>query len=115
MKYIKIPGLLAVAAAALLVFAGTASATAHTSPAGTTYTAIIKATSSNTVLHGAFTSVSCATSSFEGKVEAHGATAVSCRNSGRGFCRCKNGEVTVRKAVHRDADGNEIGFGGAPT
>lgn len=43
MKYVKMLGLLAVAAAALMAFAGTASATTITSPEGTKYTGTLKA------------------------------------------------------------------------
>jgi hypothetical protein len=71
MKYVKMLGLLAVAAAALMAFAGTASATTLTSPAGETPT--IMATSINTALHGPFTTVACSHSEVEGKVESHGA------------------------------------------
>lgn len=47
MKYVKILGLLAVAAAALMAFAASASATTITSPTGTPYTGEIHATSEN--------------------------------------------------------------------
>jgi hypothetical protein len=74
MKYVKMLGLLAVAAAALMAFAGTASATVLTSPAGTTYTGTIKAESVGaTSLHGPFTTVSCTNSTVEGTVSQHGA------------------------------------------
>ena len=71
MKYIKMLGLLAVAAAALMAFAGSASATEITSSTGKTPT--IKATSTNTALDGAFTTVTCGHSEVGGTVEAHGA------------------------------------------
>jgi hypothetical protein len=73
MKYIKMLGLLSIATVALLAFAGAASATTLTSPAGTTYTGTIKAESSNSSIHGSFITVSCGKSTFEGKVEQHGA------------------------------------------
>jgi hypothetical protein len=75
MKYAKMLGLLAIAAAALMAFAGVASATTLTSPAGTTYTSTIKAASEGkTTLHNASlgVSVSCEESNVEGKVESHG-------------------------------------------
>ena len=72
MKYVKMLGLLAVAAAALMAFTGTAAATQVTSPAGTLYTGKITATSSNSELHGAFISVSCTSSHVEGDVDSHG-------------------------------------------
>ena len=75
MKYAKMLGLLAVAAAALLAFAGVASATTLTSPPGTTYTSSIKAASEGTTtLHNATlgVSVSCTASTVEGTVAQHG-------------------------------------------
>ncbi|HEX5988906.1 MAG TPA: hypothetical protein VFY75_01665 [Solirubrobacterales bacterium] len=72
MKYVKMLGLLAVAAAALMAFAGTASATYLTSPAGTTYTGTIHAKSEGTTtLHGEAFAVSCAASTVSGSVEFH--------------------------------------------
>jgi hypothetical protein len=74
MKYVKMLGLLAVAAAALMAFAGTASATLLTSPTGTSYTDKIVAKSEghakllNTELG---TTIECE-STVEGKIESHG-------------------------------------------
>ncbi len=73
MKYLKMLGLLAVAAAALMAFAGSAAATVATSPKGTVYTGKYVATSSNSELHGSFVTVKCGHSLVEGKVEQHGA------------------------------------------
>lgn len=67
MKYVKMLGLLAVAAAALMAFVGTASATV-TSPAGTKYTGNIHSTSINTSLDGSV-KVSCLHSTVVGYVE----------------------------------------------
>jgi hypothetical protein len=72
MKYVKILGLLAVAAAALMAIAGTASATTVTSSNGTTPT--IEAESSNGELHGAFITVKCTESKVKGSVESHGSS-----------------------------------------
>ncbi|HEX5990298.1 MAG TPA: hypothetical protein VFY75_08815 [Solirubrobacterales bacterium] len=72
MKYVKMLGLLAVAAAALMAFAGTASATQLTSPAGTNYTGEIKASAGLTELHGEAFSVNCKTSQVAGTVSQHG-------------------------------------------
>ena len=71
MKYVKMLGLLAVAAAALMAFAGTASATTFTSNEGETPS--LAATSTNSKLDGAFVTVECSHSEAKGKVEAHGA------------------------------------------
>ncbi len=59
----------------VLAFAGTASATALTSPEGTTYTGEIVATSTNTELDGAFVSVKCGHSKTEGSIGGHGSEA----------------------------------------
>jgi len=76
MRYVKILGLAAMALAALMAMAGTASATTITSPKGTTYTSTIKAENVGTVtltsVFGGFGAVSCNKSTVEGKVEAHG-------------------------------------------
>jgi hypothetical protein len=75
MKYVKMLGLLAVAAAALMAFAGTASATSITSNEGTTPT--INASAGKTELHPgsgtSFLTVSCNKSTVKGAVEQHGA------------------------------------------
>lgn len=77
MKYAKILGLAAMAIAAMMAFAGTASATILTSPSGTTYTSTIKSSSTNTELVGelgTFSTIKCTSSTVEGKVESHGAS-----------------------------------------
>jgi hypothetical protein len=71
MKYIKMLGLLAVAAASLMALAGSATAASVTSSAGTTPN--IVATSTNSKLDGSFVTVECSHSSVEGNVETHGA------------------------------------------
>lgn len=73
MKHLKILGLLAVAAAAMMAFAATASATTITAPANTLYTSTISATNSGSLtLHGP-ADVTCNKSTVTGKVEKHGA------------------------------------------
>ena len=76
MKYVKILGLAAMALAALMAMAGTASATTITSPKGTTYTGTIKAENEGSVtltsVFGGFGAVHCNKSIVEGKVEKHG-------------------------------------------
>jgi hypothetical protein len=112
MKYAKMLGLLAVAAAALMAFAGTASATQLTAPSGTVYTGTIKAASEGTTsLHGPFTTVSCTASTVEGSVAKHGAgVTVSGSISKLTFTGC-NFPVTVLKAgsleVHNIAGTND--------
>lgn len=74
MKYAKILGLAALALAALMAFAGTASATTLTSPSGTVYTGEIKSESEgSTSLKSSFIgTVTCSGSTVKGKVESHG-------------------------------------------
>lgn len=96
MKYAKMLGLLAVAAAALMAFAGVASASTLTSPAGTTYTSTINASAGTTELHGLFTSVSCTGSTVSGKVEQHGAKNAGGKVSKLTFSGCSD-PVTVGK------------------
>ncbi len=70
MKYIKILGLLAVAAAAMMAFAGSASATTVTSNDGTTPT-IEASAEGHAVLHNPIAKIECA-STVKGAVESHG-------------------------------------------
>ncbi|HEY6732055.1 MAG TPA: hypothetical protein VI039_13650 [Solirubrobacterales bacterium] len=73
MKYAKMLALLAVAAVAAMAFAATASATTVTSPKGTAYTGVIKATNEGSLtLHGVV-DITCNHSEVEGSVESHGA------------------------------------------
>ena len=75
MKYVKILGLLAVAAAALMAFAGTASATTvATSTGGAAATPTIHAVNEggHVKLANPIANIECA-STVEGKVESHGA------------------------------------------
>ena len=72
MKYVKILGLLAVAAAAMMAFAGSASATTLTSPKGVTYTGpIIAEAEGHAILHNPAAKIECA-STVHGNVEKHG-------------------------------------------
>jgi hypothetical protein len=72
MKYVKILGLLAVAAAAVMAFAGTASATTITSPSGTLYTGkIVAEAEGHAVLDNPIAKIECA-SKVEGTVASHG-------------------------------------------
>jgi hypothetical protein len=110
MKYAKMLGLLAVAAAALMAFAGFASASVVTSPAGTTYTGELKAETENghAILHSenaptAFT-VECG-GTVTGKVEKHGSGVTPGGNiSSLVFNNCTNGAtVVVNKAGSLEA------------
>lgn len=76
MKYVKMLGLLAVAAAAAMALATTASATSLTSPEGTTYTGkiVAEAQGGGIVTHNAAETFTCQKSVAEGTIEAHGSS-----------------------------------------
>jgi hypothetical protein len=97
MKYVKVLGLLAVAAAAMMAFAATASATTLTSPTGTVYTGAIHATSEgHAILQNPIAKIECA-STVEGSIEQHGAgKTVKGNISNLSFTGCTNDwHVTV--------------------
>lgn len=95
MKYVKILGLLAVAAAAPMAFVGTASATELTSSVGSTPT--IQATSTNVAIDGPWVTIKCLKSQFEAQIESHGAgVPASGKLSTLHFTEC-NYPVTVNK------------------
>lgn len=98
MKYVKMLGLLAVAAAALMAFTGTASATTATSPKGTVYTGTYRAEAEGeTTLHGPAT-ITCNKSTVEGKVEQHGSGVTTTgKVSSLTFTECGANHVTVLK------------------
>ncbi|HEY6730713.1 MAG TPA: hypothetical protein VI039_06780 [Solirubrobacterales bacterium] len=72
MKYVKMLGLLAVAATALMAFAATASATTVTSPAGSPYTGTIEATNEGTLTLVGVATVNCDHSYVRGTITQHG-------------------------------------------
>jgi hypothetical protein len=95
MKYVKMLGLLAVAAAAFMAFAATASATTVTS-GGSTYTGEIHATAGTTTLHGVAT-VTCHESTSSGTITTHSSTTTAHGPiSTLTFSNCtENNDVTV--------------------
>lgn len=116
MKYVKMLGLLAVAAAAMMAFAATASATTLTSPAGVSYTGEIHAESEGATTLDGPSDITCNNSTVSGHVEKHGAeVTASGKLTTLDFTNC-NQHVTVKKAgeliAHTDdpkkADGNAI-------
>ncbi|HEY2717314.1 MAG TPA: hypothetical protein VGI73_13930 [Solirubrobacterales bacterium] len=118
MKFLKMLGVAAVAAAALRAFAGSASATTLTSPSGTQYggTIATELKEGEAVLKSSFIGeVKCAKSTVEGNVESQGAeVTVKGSITTLDFTEC-NGTVTVVKngtlEAHTDsasADGNGI-------
>ena len=105
MKYTKMLGLLAIAAAALMAFAGVASATTLTSPTGTTYTGkIVSVNEGHTTLHAANgISVSCP-GEVSGSVEQHGTgVTVKGKNTaltfGTALLPCTNSDVVHVSAL----------------
>lgn len=110
MKYVKMLGLLTVAVAGLMAFAGPASATTLTSPAGTTYTSTLHIEGTvewhlpfGITLHCGWT--------IGGKTEKHGAGVTAGGNiSSMSFTGCGLNEVKVLKAgsfeVHATGGGN---------
>jgi hypothetical protein len=89
MKHLKMLGLALVAAAALMAFAGPASATTVTSPAGTEYTGEIYATAtSSLLLQAGFSNATCTESTVKGKVESNGGAAASGNISFLSFSGC---------------------------
>ena len=102
MKYLKMLGLLAVAVAALMAFAGTASATSvTTTTGGAAATPTIHAVSiGHAILHGSLGTVEC-NSTVEGKVESHGSgVAASGKISTLHFTSC-TGSNTVTSPVSK--------------
>lgn len=97
MKYLKLMGLAAIAAAALMALAGTASATIITSPSGTQYSGTLKTelNGGEAILKSSFIGeVKCKKSTVEGKIETQGAeVTASGRISTLDFTEC-NGVVT---------------------
>ncbi len=99
MKYVKMLGLAAVAAMALMAFAGTASATVLTSPAGTHYTGAIQASAeSSLLLRAGFANITCTESSVAGTTENTGGPSETVRGpiSSLTFSNC-NATVHVLK------------------
>jgi len=113
MNNLKAVGLTAIVAAALLAFAGSASATTITSPTGTTYTGTIKLEIEGGLkLHGAFTTIDCTNASIEEKIEKHGAGVTAGGNISSVIVSGCNFAVTVLKKgsmeIHAQTVGSEV-------
>lgn len=114
MNHLKLPGLVALAAAGLMAFTGVASATTLTSPKGTTYTGTVQATSTPLKFEGSFITVECQPMTIDGAVESHGAatTAGFKIQFATGFIPCSFSFTVLRMGsleIHTDseaADGN---------
>jgi hypothetical protein len=114
MKYFTMLGSIAIVAAALAGFPGTASATVITSPPGTLYTGNIHAESEGTTtLHGSFTSVNCGKSTISTTTTSHGAGVTASGTAfNLTFSEC-NFPVTVLKAGSLELHGLGGGTGNA--
>lgn len=108
MKNIKILGAAAIAAAALMAWAGTASATTVTSSEGAT--PVITAVSTNSKLHGSYITTECSQSHFKFAVEQHGSGITAAGKVSSWFFTGCNYPITViytgSLAVHATGGGN---------
>lgn len=98
--------LIVLVVAAMMAFAGSASATTLTSPSGTTYTGEIKAESEgSTTLKSSFIgTVTCTSSKAVGKVESHGTGVTAAGNIAElTFTGCSGGEPTSPVGVARES------------
>lgn len=98
MRYVKMCGLLAMAAAVLMAFAGSASAGIFTTEKdGPAWTGAVHATAGETTLHGAAT-ITCNSSTVQGEITQHGSEVTGKGSiTGLTFSEC-NAHVTVKKA-----------------
>jgi hypothetical protein len=112
MKYMKILGLLSVAAAALTAFTASALATQVTAPAGTVYTGTVKGVNQGAVSFDGTLEVTCNSGSIEGTIEQHG-TSVTAKGRAVSFnwSECGDDEITglVRGTVEVHPLGNGNG------
>lgn len=114
MKHSKTLGLTALALAALMAMAGTASATTLTWPSGTTYTGVIRSEATSnltfTSAFGGFGSISCTFSVLDSTVKNHGASStVSGTVLEWTLKACTGGEVTSPIAVAGSFEIHRIG------
>lgn len=110
MKYVKAIGLVAIAVAAMMVFAGSAAAGTFTYPKHIGYTENIHAVAGETTLHGVST-ITCQSSTVEGTVASHGNEVTGKISVGKlTFAECGSSDVTVLKGGTLEAHthpGNE--------
>lgn len=101
MKYVKILGVLAIAAASFMAFAGSASAATLTSPKGVHYTGTIHAESSGATTLDGTINITCQKSTVHGHVTnpggTHGGTTTTVEGNitSLTFTECGNHTVTV--------------------
>lgn len=98
MKHLKIIGLALVAAAALMAFAGSASAATFTAPAGTTYTGALSSSlesGSSALLKAGFAEITCTSSTVAGSITTNNETEASGSTSSVAFSSCGSATVTT--------------------
>jgi hypothetical protein len=111
MKHLKMLGLFAMAAAALMAFAGSASAQTLTAPTGTEYTGALSASlEGSALLKAGFAEITCTSSTVGGSVTANNNTEASGTLNTVDFSNCKegqtvdtlnnNGTLTILKSTH---------------
>jgi hypothetical protein len=105
MKHLKMLGLFVMAAAALMAFAGSASAATFTAPAGTEYTGSVDASlesGTTALLKAGFAEITCTSSTVKGTLTTNSETEAS-------------GPLTSTKNANGDPEGIEFGGCGSAT
>jgi hypothetical protein len=111
MKHLKMLGLFAMAAAALMAFAGSASAQTFTAPTGTEYTGSISASlEGSALLKAGFAEITCTEGVVGGSITTNNNTHASGSISTVHFSSCKEGQtvdtlvetgtLTINKSTH---------------
>jgi len=96
MKYLKLLGLLVMAAALMMAFAGSASAATFTAPAGTAYTGGVSASlEGSAVLKAGFAEITCTASTGAGTMTTNNETEASGTISTVDFAGCGSSTVTT--------------------
>jgi hypothetical protein len=122
MRYLKMLGLIGMAAAALMAFAGSASAQTFTAPAGTEYTGGWKLSLEGSIKWSlGFAEITCTGGSATGSFTTNNNTEVSGSITSWSFSSCKegqtvdtlnnNGTLTILKSTHAvSGTGTEVTF-----
>jgi hypothetical protein len=122
MRYLKMLGLIAMAAAALMAFAGSASAQTFTAPAGTEYTGSWGASLEGSIIWNlGFAEITCTAGTVAGKLTTNNNTEASGSITSWGFSNCKEGQtvdtlnnsgtLTILKSTHAvSGTGTEVTF-----
>jgi hypothetical protein len=94
MKHLKMLGLFAMAAAALMAFAGSASAQTLTAPTGTEYTGALSASlEGSALLKAGFAEITCTSGTVSGSVTTNSSTEASGSITAVSFSNCKEGQT----------------------